>query len=508
MPQYLLGIDNGCTVAKAAIFTADGKEIAVASRMTQTLSPKPGWVEMDMDAVWRATAESIREVVAAAAIQPSEIAVVACTGHGNGIYLVDARGRPVRNAVSSSDSRARQYTEKWAARGVDKAIRPKTMQSIWPAQPNALLAWLKDNEPEAIEKTQWVLMCKDFIRLRLTGEAYAELTDMSGTSLMNVGTAQYDADVLEAFGIPEMQKLLPQLRLSADLCGKVTASAAAETGLAEGTPVAGGLFDIDACGLASAITDESQLCMILGTWGNNQYISQTPVVDEDVFMTSCYSIPGYYLMLEGSATSASNLEWFIAQFFQAQAQAARQHGTSVYDTINDLVGQTDPEESAIIFLPFLYGSNVDPDASACLIGMSNRHTGADVARAIYEGVVMAHMTHLKRLLKFRQMPQRIRLTGGAARSHVWMQIVADVFQLPVEIPDGTELGALGAAICAGVAAGIHPSYQAACSAMVRLSRTYQPNRGLADLYRKKYSRYKQVLDAMAPAWSPLAWPPQ
>ena len=505
MPQYLLGIDNGGTVAKAGLFTADGREIAVASRKTQTLSPKPGWVEMDMDTTWQATAASIREVVAAAGIDPREIAAVACTGHGNGIYLVDAGGQPVRNAVSSSDSRARSYIEKWAADGLDKAIRPKTMQSIWPAQPNALLAWLKDNEPEAIAKTRWVLMCKDYIRLRLTDEAYAELTDMSGTSLMNVGTAQYDPDVLQTFGIAQMQDLLPPLRLSADLCGKVTAAAAEETGLAQGTPVAGGLFDIDACGLASAVTDESQLCMILGTWGNNQYISQTPVVDQDVFMTSCYSIPGYYLMLEGSATSASNLEWFIAQFFAAEAKAVEAQGKSIYDVINDLVGQTAPDETGIVFLPFLYGTNVNPDASACLIGMSNRHARRHVLRAIYEGVVFSHMTHLERLLKFRRMPERIRLTGGAARSDVWMQIVADVFQLPVEIPDGTELGALGAAICASVAIGIHQSYEAACAAMVRLSRSYRPNPELADLYRRKYTRYKKVLDAMAPAWSPLAW---
>ncbi len=161
MAQYLLGVDNGLTVAKAALFTADGQEIAVASRKTENFSPKPGWVEMDLDAMWQASAASIREVVAAASIDPREIAAVACTGHGNGIYLLDAEGKAVRNAISSSDSRARAYVERWAADGVDKAIRPKTMQSIWPAQPNALLAWLMDNEPEAIQRTKWVLMCKD-----------------------------------------------------------------------------------------------------------------------------------------------------------------------------------------------------------------------------------------------------------------------------------------------------------------------------------------------------------
>ncbi len=505
MAEYLLGIDNGGTVSKAALFTLDGKEVAVATRKVEALSPQPGWDEKDAEKMWAATAEAIKEVIGSAGVDPSAIAAVACTGHGNGLYLVDEKGTPVRNAIGSADSRARAYSDQWAADGVGDAIRPKTMQAIWPAQPNALLAWVRDNEPETLAKTKWVLMCKDFIRMRLTGEAYAELTDFSGTSLMNVGTGQYDPDVLAAFGIPGMQKYLPPLRNSADLCGSITAAAAAVTGLAEGTPVAGGMFDIDACGLSSAITDESQLCMILGTWGNNQYISKTPVVDPDVFMTSCYSIPGYYLMLEGSATSASNLEWFIDQFFTAEAAAAKAAGGSVYDVINAAVAETDPAEAGVMFLPFLYGSNVSPDASACLIGLSNRHTRGHVLRAIYEGVVFGHLAHVERLLKFRKMPERIRLSGGAARSEVWVQIISDIFQVPVDVPDGTELGALGAAICAAVAVGKYESYQAACDAMVRFSRSYTPNADLADLYKTKYARYKTVLDALAPAWEKLVW---
>ena len=506
MTKYLMGIDNGGTVAKAALFTLDGREIAVASSKTETLSPQPGWAELDMDGLWQAAAAAVRRVIAEADIDPTEIACVACAGHGNGIYLVDEEGAAVRNAVYSSDSRARSYIERWTADGVDRAVRPKTMQALWPGQPNALLAWLRDHEPEAIRRTRWVLMCKDFVRMRLTGEVYAELTDMSGTSLMNVGTADYDPDVLEAFGLLEMQEKLPPLVQSADLCGRVTSEAAAQTGLAEGTPVAGGLFDIDACGLSSALTDESQLCMILGTWGNNQYVSRTPVTTDEVFMTSCYSIPGHYLMLEGSATSASNLEWFLAQFFRAEAKAAGEQGRSIYDVVNRLVAETGPDEAGILFFPFLYGSNVDPDASACLVGLSDRHRRGHVLRAIYEGVVFAHMTHIERLLKVRQMPERIRLSGGATRSDVWVRILADLFQVPVEIPDGSELGALGAAICAAVAVGQYESYQAACDAMVRFSRVFEPDRDRADLYRTKYARYKRLLEAMAPAWRDLVWP--
>jgi len=279
MSKYLLGIDNGGTFSKAAIFTLDGKEVAVGSRQTELITPRPNYVERDMTKMWQATAEAIREVVTKSAVDPADIVCIACTGHGNGVYLTDKDGNPTRNAIMSSDGRAREYIEKWTADGVDKSVRPKTMQCIWPAQPNALLAWIRDNEPDVLKKSAYVFMAKDYIRYCLTGEAYAELTDMSGTSLMNVGTGDYDADVLDAFGIGQMQRLLPPLKRSADICGQITAKVAELTGLKQGTPVAGGMFDIDACGLSSGITDESQLCIVVGTWGNNQYISEKPVVD-------------------------------------------------------------------------------------------------------------------------------------------------------------------------------------------------------------------------------------
>ncbi|MHC4757554.1 MAG: FGGY-family carbohydrate kinase [Planctomycetota bacterium] len=504
MTKYLMGIDNGGTVSKAAIFTLDGKEVAVASRKTETLTPQAGYAERDMEIVWQATAEAINEAIEKSGISAEDISGIACAGHGNGIYLIDVDGKPVRGAIMSHDGRAREYIDKWLADGVDKAIRPKTMQSIWPAQPNALLAWLRDNEPESMKKTKWVLMCKDYVRYCLTGEVYAELTDMSGTSLMNVGTGEYDSEVLEAFGIAEFQELLPPLKLTADICGQITKEAAKQTGLKEGTPVAGGMFDIDACGLASGIVNESQLCMVAGTWGNNQYISDKPVVDEDVFMTSCYSIPGYYLMLEGSATSASNLEWFVTQFFEAERENAKQKGGSVYGLCDELVGSVKPEESNITFLPFLYGSNVSPDAKSCFMGITGWHSRGHVLRAIYEGVVFGHMTHVERILKFREMPETIRLTGGAAQSEEWIQIFADIFQTPVEIPDGTELGALGAAIAASVAVGNHPGYEEAIKAMVRFSRIQEPDAGKKDLYKSKYGRYKKILSTLEPIWKDIS----
>lgn len=500
--KYVLGIDNGGTVAKAALFALDGRELAVASRRTEPLTPESGWVEFDAERLWQATAAAVRQVIADAGIDPRCIAAVACAGHGNGLYLIDDRGLPVRNAIFSSDTRAQSYIDRWISEGVDRAVRPLTMQALWPGQPNALLAWLRDHEPATLQRTRWVLMCKDYIRCRLTGQALAELTDMSGTSLLDVGRECYAPQVLDAFGLGALREKLPPLRQSAEICGEVTAAAADATGLAAGTPVAGGMFDVNACALSSALTDENIVGMTLGTWGINQYVSRTPVV-YGVFMTCRYCLPGYYLILEGSAASASNLEWFLRQFAVAELERARSSGESVYAHIDRCVADAALAGNGPLFVPFLYGSPVGADASACLIGMRAGHGQSDLLRAVYEGVVFAHRDHCERLLRQRANPERIRVSGGAARSDVWVQMISDAFQLPVEVPDGSELGALGAAICASVATGCHKDYHAACEAMVRFTRRFQPQAERAAHYSGNYARYRKFLDNMAKDWSEI-----
>jgi L-xylulokinase len=324
-----------------------------------------------------------------------------------------------------------------------------------------------------------------------------ELTDMSGTSLMNVITGQYDDEVLALFGLSDMKRLLPPLVKSAELCGTVTSAAAAATGLKAGTPVAGGMFDIDACGLASGCVDERQFVMVAGTWGNNQYIARRPLVDKGLFMTSCYSMPGWYLMLEGSPTGAGNLEWFVSEFLGDKKELLKQAGQgSVYAWADAAVSAMTPRENDPLFLPFLYGANVGYPAKACFLGLEHRHTRDDVMRAVYEGCIFSHNYHLQRLYAFRAKPEVIRLTGGAARSAVWVQMFADIFQVPVEVPDGSELGALGAAVAAAVACGLYPSYEAAVARMTRVARRHEPDPARRTVYAVRYAKYLKAVEAL------------
>jgi L-xylulokinase len=495
-PAYLLGIDNGGTVTKAALYDTAGAEIAVASIKTRMLFPSPGHTEKDMEELWAVNTRVVSDVIAKAGVDAGNIAGVAVTGHGNGLYLVDAQGKPVRAGINSADSRASAIVEKWYADGTAARALPLTCQSIWPAQPVALLAWLSEHEPDVLARARWVFMCKDYIRYRLTGEAWAEATDFSGTSLVNVRDLRYDQGLLEMFGIAAVKNTLPPLRGSAEICGQVTREAAAATGLREGTPVAGGLFDIDACALATGVTEPGQMCIIAGSWSINECISAAPVQSPDLFMTSSYCIPGFWLLTEASATSASNLEWFVSQFMGTEDAEARARGRSVYESCNAMVEATQAAESEVVFLPFLFGSNAGPRASSCFFGLHGWHTKAHMVRAVFEGIVFSHRTHVDRLLPFSGAPRVARISGGAAKSPVWVQMFADVLGLPIEVTAAEELGALGAAMCAGIAVGVFPSYQEAVTRMVRVSRTVHPRGELAAVYEKKYQRYRRCVTAM------------
>ncbi|MFO7936269.1 MAG: FGGY-family carbohydrate kinase [Kiritimatiellia bacterium] len=497
--DYLLGIDNGGTATKAAIFDLRGNMLASESRNIKIIDSGSGWSERNMESMWRDTCLVIREALSAAQISPDAIICIACTGHGNGLYLIDSKGHPVRHAINSMDQRAGSIVESWRADGLEERVLPLTAQSLWAAQPNALLAWLKENEPQTIELAAFLLMAKDYIRYKLTGEVAMEETDMSATSLMNVPEGKYDDRLLTRYGITELKRLLPPLIKSTSLSGSVTPEAAAATGLRTGTPVAGGMFDIDACGLASGCIDERQLVVVSGTWGNNQYIARQPVIHHNLFMTSRYCIPGWFLMLDGSPTGAGNLNWFLREFLREKQTLLKQsEGEAIFPWIDQTVAGKTPHPDDPLFLPFLYGSNLGHPAQACLLGMKGYHTRADILHAIYEGCIFTHKHHLQRLYAFRKPPESIRLTGGAARSNVWSQMFADILHVPIEIPAGRELGALGAAIAAAVACGAYANYEEAVKQMTRIERTHQPDSALNDLYEERYVRYTNACSCLKP----------
>lgn len=498
--KYYIGLDNGGTSTKAAVFDNVGRELAVCSMSTATITPRPNYVERDMEEMWRANCAVIRGALEKANIDPKEVAGVGICGHGKGLYLWGKDDRPVRNGIISADNRAYAYPTEWRKDGVEREAFKLSCQHILACQPVSLLAWLRDNEPENYRNIRWVFACKDYVRFRMTGVPCGEITDYSGTNLVNLHTQSYDERLLSLCGIEELRDALPPLCKSLDICGSVSESAAAECGLYPGTPVIGGMFDIDACALASGVTDEKSICMIAGTWSINEYIRRDPVIDGSVLMNSLFCIPGYYLVEESSPTSAGNNEWFIRQLLPER----KEKGKRIYEVMNEWVTGIAPEEFVPVFLPFLMASNVHPNAKGSFIGISANHTRQHLARSVYEGIAFSHRYHLEKLLATRkEEPQYIHLAGGAAHSPVWVQMFADVMHLPVVTVHADETGALGCAIAAAVATGEYESVEKAVAQMSILSAPVYPNEHTREIYDKKYALYLRAIECLDALWSEM-----
>jgi L-xylulokinase len=500
MSEYFLGIDNGGTIIKAVVFDEQGTEIAGASRKVPVLNPQPGFFERDMEVLWKANLEAISEAVLSSGLSSGQIKGVACAGHGKGLYLWGYDDKPAYNGIMSTDSRAIEYSTSWAKNGVADRVFLKTYQSVLASQPVSILRWFKDHRPEIVKNTKWIFEVKDYIRFRLTGEPFAEVTDYSGSSLMNLRDRCFEADLLAEFGLEDILAKLPPLKDSTDTCGSISEKTSSLTGLRPGTPVSGGMFDIDACSLAVDVTDEHNLCVIAGTWSINEYLSRKPVMNHSVMMNSLSFLPGYFLVEECSPTSAGNNEWFINLFLQAEEEQASMKGVPFYEHVSQMAGEVAPDGQNIIFLPYLYGSNYDPKAKACFVGLESSHTRSQIVRAVFEGIVFCHMVHIEKLLSNRKAPGVVRLAGGAAKSRVWSQIFADVLAIPVETVEAAELGALGCAIIASVTSGVYPDLKTAAKRMVKVGQRYEPNPKAVEIYRRKYKSYLAVASALEDLW--------
>ncbi len=502
--KYYLGLDNGGTTTKAALFDAEGNEVGICSKATAMIAVRPGYTERDMEEMWEANCSVIKGVLEETGISADDVAGVGICGHGKGLYLWGKDDRPVRYGIISTDNRAYEYPKKWAQDGTEQKVFALSCQHIMACQPVALLAWLKDNEPESYTNIKYVFECKDYVRFRLTGEAKAEYTDYSGANFLNLHTRTYDDELLKLFGISEVHDALPPLCTATEIAGYVTEQAAEKCGLNAGTPVIGGMFDIDACALGTGITNEDNLCMIAGTWSINEYIRKEPVLDGSVAMNSLFALPEYFLIEESSPTSAGNNAWYINQLLPELRRDLAARGGNIYKELDSWIDEIGPDEFVPVFLPFLMASNVHPNAKGSFIGITMNHSRKHLLRSVFEGICFCHKMHTERLLKSRITDVKvIRLAGGAAHSRQWTQMFADVMQIPFETVKANETGALGCAIGVAAAVGDYPSLDEAVGRMCKISARVMPNPDFKEMYEKKYNLYKRVIDSLDGVWDEM-----
>lgn len=500
--EYVLGIDNGGTTTKAAIYDPEGNVVALSQAKLTVSTPRPLFTERDMGEFWEANITAIRDCLAASGVDPANIKAVAVTGHGNGVYLARKDGSGVRPGVVSTDARAQSIVDEWIA---DPQFRPrvrsKTNSAVWAGQPVALLAWFDRHEPEVFDQTDYVFQAKDYIRYMLTGTAAMEISDFTGVSYANLFTKELDEDIFDFFGITRWIEKLPPRCGSVEIAGHISKEAAQLTGLAEGTPVAGGAMDIAAGALGAGLAADNELCVITGTWSINEVLSPTINSAEDVFLTLEYPVEGQYLVLEGGPNGVSNLEWYIRNVLRHSFEAFSDRTLSeedIFEMCESMIADYTPDVDDPFFLPFINGTSVIPHGRAGFVGFTQFHDIRHMVRAVYEGVIFSHLDHITNLRRYTDLTGHVRFTGGAANSAMWAQMFADGINVPLDIVDADESGTLGMAILATVAAGIHPDVPSAVAAMTSAPRqTIMPDPEFATLFATRYARYREHLAALS-----------
>lgn len=491
--KFLLGLDAGNTVIKAVLFDLEGRQVAMHALDGQSNTPEAGHVERDLNELWANAKTAIRVCLETAGIEAAQVAAVGCAGHGNGLYLLDRAGEPL-TGIQSLDTRAASLAADLSDQH-GAALHEICLQKPWPSQTPVLLAWIKQNQPAFFARAGSVLLCKDFINFKLTGNLTSEVSDMSGCGLLKMPDCAYDDQLLALYGLEEARPLLPRLIDPAEIAGHVTAAAAAATGLAEGTPVVGGYFDVVSSAMGSGAVASGEASIICGTWSINQVFTASPVNDPSVFMVAGFGSERF-VNIESSATSAANLEWYVREFVERG-----QHHDDPFGYCNARVAEVAPALDDPLFLPFLYGSALGAEYRAGFFGVAGWHGEPHLLRALFEGVMFEHRRHID-VLRAAEVPfNHAALSGGGARSPLWPQMFADGLRVPVTVAEAQETGALGAAIGAGVGVGMFEDYEAGIAKMTRIKAFYTPNPKMQEHYNSRYARYLQLTEAMQPLWS-------
>jgi L-xylulokinase len=268
-----------------------------------------------------------------------------------------------------------------------------------------------------------------------------------------------------------------------------------------GTPVVGGLFDVAASAIGSGGAASGYLSLVAGTWSIATVVTDEPIVDRGLLMTTAFADARRWMAIEASATSAANLDWFAREAFVDDGAAT---AGSVFTRCCEVAATAATRVSSPLYHPFLHGSPTDPRARAGFYGIGAGHTRADLARAVLEGVAFGLRVHVGNLLAAGATPERVRLTGGGARSPLWSQMFADVLAMPIEVPDAEEAGARGAALVAGVGVGVYPDIETAMARATRTARIHQPDAALADVYAQRLELYLALIQALSPTWQQMA----
>jgi len=486
--MHCLGIDVGTGGTRAVLI--DGAGQIVASETIEHVpfaSPQTGWAEQDPDDWWRAAVAAIRAVLSHDNIRPDSISAVGLSGQMHGAVLLDADDKLLRPSIiwcdQRSEAQCQQLTEQiGASRLIELTCNPALTGFTLPK-----ILWVKDHEPEHWRRLRSLLLPKDYVRLRLTGDKAIDVADASGTLLLDVSARQWSREMLDAAGIND--NVLPRLFESPEITGSVSQSAAELTGLRAGTPVVAGAGDQAAGAVGMGIVKPGSVSATIGTSGVVFAATNNPALDpKGRVHTFCHAIPNRWHVMGVTQGAGLSLRWFRDQF-----------GLAPYDQLTAEAANVPAGADNLLWAPYLMGErtpHLDPNARAALVGLTASHTRAHVVRAILEGVAFSLRDSLEIFRDMNVPVESIRLGGGGARSKLWRQIQADVYAHAVDIVQAEEGAAYGAALLAGVGGGLWKSVDDACAEVVRVVDRIEPDAAAVKVLEPLYRSYRELYPAL------------
>ncbi|CAA9384517.1 MAG: Xylulose kinase [uncultured Pyrinomonadaceae bacterium] len=484
-----LGIDVGTGGSRAVLIDAEGTLLASATVEHQPFaSPEIGWAEQDARDWWRAAATAIRQILTEENIVADEIAAVGLSGQMHGAVFLDECGEVLRPSIIWCDQRTGEQCSKLTEKiGAEKLIELVSN----PALPNFTLTkmlWLRENEPEIWNRTRSVLLPKDYVRFRLTGDKATDVSDASGTLMLDVRNRKWSSEILA--GVEMSESLLPTLYESAEITGIVSAECAAATGLKVGTPVVAGAGDNAAGAVGMGIVRVGAVSATIGTSGVVFAVTEKPSIDlKGRIHTFCHAAPSRWHVTGVTQAAGLSLRWFRDNFADGES----------YDELVAAAAKISVGADGLLWTPYLMGErtpHVDSLVRASLIGLTAIHTKAHVVRAILEGVAFSLRDAIEIFKELKIPIETVKLGGGGAQSKLWQQIQADVYAQMVETNAAEEGAAYGAALLAGVGVGNWKTINEACDETIRVAEKITPNDESVKILNRRYRAYQTIYPSL------------
>jgi xylulokinase len=504
--NYLIGIDIGTTGAKTLLIDEHGSTVANHTAEYPLSTPHPNWAEQNPEDWWRGTVESIQQVLKKSQVPAEAIKGIGLSGQMHSAVFLDKDANVLRPAILWCDTRTAAEC-KW----IMKKVGTEKMKQ-WVANP-ALegftapkIIWLRNNEPNIYERVDKILLPKDYIRFRLTGEMTMEVSDAAGTLMFDVRKRKWSEQFLKAVGIPK--SFLVNCYESIDVCGRITPQVAELTGLKVGTPAVGGGADNTCGAVGTGIVKTGRVLASLGTSG--VVFAHTDTVKTEPKMrvhTFCHSVPHKWYLMGVMLSAGGAFRWYRDTFADVEKQEAKNQNRDVYELLTAQAKTVPLGSEGLFFLPYLMGERTphqSATARAAFIGLTARHTKAHCVRAILEGITFGMRDSLEIIRNLGLKIKEIRLTGGGGKSTFWKQLQADIYGAEVVTVNSTEGPAFGAAIMAGVGAGIYGDIVEATENLVKPIERTQPRKEEMKRYEEYYHLFTELYPALKKSYAKIA----